>query len=177
MATKWIHLDEPQVALNAPNVQNNFLMKYSYVIPWDWDAEKIFRERVPQGVKHLVFNCHGFTSRPNFGAPHLSLGTVLHPGNVGTFKKLFDISTLCMIWISSCGISGSAAGLEFCKEMAKNSGCFVVTQQTGVPDIPVRLNCVIDYERSLPQYISPKGEMISRSDFFELGRFLDFKKL
>jgi hypothetical protein len=39
-----------------------------------------------------------------FQAPHLSIGTVIHPGNVSAFELLAKIETLSVIWITPCGL-------------------------------------------------------------------------
>jgi hypothetical protein len=171
--TQWIKLESPQVALNAPNVKR-FAMKYSPVIPWDWNADRILGEGVPKGVRHLVFNCHGYASRPGFGAPHLSLGTVLHPGNVGAFDQLMRMDTLLVIWISACNIAGSADGMGFCKAMAKRSGCYVVTQSLSVPDAAVRAGHIENYSYAMPAYINPAGDLVTPSAFFAKGGELGF---
>lgn len=176
MRKKLIKLQSPQVALNAPNVKK-FRMKHSPVIPWDWDAGRILsKEGVPDGVKHLIFNCHGFVSRESFSAPHLSIGTVIHKGNVSAFERLRDIPELKVIWIAACNIAGGD-GLEFCKMIAQKSGCHVVAQVLGVPDILVKSDHVEDYYYAMPVYIKPNGDPISRGDFFGLQETLLFKHI
>jgi hypothetical protein len=176
MRKKWIKLASPQVALNAPNVKK-FIMKYSRVIPWDWGADRILgKEAVPDGVKHLIFNCHGYVTRESFGAPHLSIGTVIHKGNISAFERLRNIPELKVIWIAACNIAGGE-GLEFCKIMATTSGCYVVAQVLGVPDIAVKSDHIEDYSYAMPVYIQPSGEPVSRDKFFELGDALGFKRV
>jgi hypothetical protein len=175
----WIKLEPPQVALNAPNVHKQFVMKYSPVVPWDKSAHDILSGYVPKGVRHLVFNCHGNISGGTWeGVPSLTLGTVFHPGNVSAFELLYSILELRVIWISACNLGGSAAGLNFCKEMARKSGCYVVTQTTAVPDVAVRAGCIEDYNYAMPQYIDPFGAMVARSDFFDkVGPEMGFKRI
>jgi hypothetical protein len=172
---KWIQLASPQVALNSPDVKR-FIMKYSPVIPWDKNAHEILGKYVPANAKHVIFNCHGTLGTKSWpGIPSLTLGQVFHPGNVSAFELLYPIDTLRVIWISACNLSGSSTGLEFCKEMARRSGCFVVAHTMAVPDAVVRSNCIEDYRSSMPQYIDPFGDMVSRDDFFgKIGPLMGF---
>lgn len=174
MVKKWISLKSPQVALNAPNILNKFTMTYSKTVPWDWGADKIMAN-VSKEARHLVFNCHGFPTRPNFNAPHLSIGTVLHPGNVGAFEALASIQSLKVIWLSACALSSSVAGSDFCAEIARRSICYVVSSLVGVPDWSGRAYHIEDYTYSMPVYYNPKGEKIARSTFFDKGADLGFK--
>jgi len=176
MAKKWIKLASPSVALNAPNVTNKFILKYSPVIPWEMSAHEILEKKVPRGVRHLVFNCHGYVSRPNFAAPHLSLGTVFHPGNVSAFDVLMSIGELRVIWIAACNIGGSVDGRNFCIAMAKRSGCYVVTYTMAVPDAAVRSNHIEDFDYCMPAHIDPWGDGLSRQDFFARGGELGFSR-
>jgi hypothetical protein len=80
-----------------------------------------------------------------------------------------------VIWLSACNIGGD--GLPFCKKLAQVTGCYVVTQTMGVPDRKMKRDCVEDYHYAMPQYITPNGEMISRSAFFDLKDRLEFKPL
>ena len=174
MVKKWISLKSPQVVLNAPNILNKFRMTSTITVPWDWDAGKIMAS-VSKEARHLVFNCHGFPTRPNFDAPHLSLGTVLHPGNVGAFEALASIKPLNVIWLSACALSSSAAGSDFCAEIAKRSHCYVVSSVVSVPDWSGRAYHIEDYTYAMPAYYNPKGDKMARSAFFDKGADLGFK--
>lgn len=173
---RWIKLSSPQVVLNAPNVRP-LRMMYSPVIPWDWSVDRMFDEKVPVGVRHLVFNCHGFATRPNFKTPHLSIGTVIHLGNVSAFRKLFPKIDLQVIWIAACSIAQTATGQMFCRKMAELSGCFVVAPSFATPMINGGPGVIHDYQRSLPIYIAPPGHLMSRADFFKKGADLGFQLL
>jgi hypothetical protein len=171
----WIKLKAPNMALNAPNVVP-FRMTYSPTIPWDWSAHKILAS-VHTGVRHLVFNCHGFPTgkKASFPAPHLSLGTTLHPGNVDAFDQLMSIWDLRVLWVSACNLADGGEGSEFCKEMAKRSGCYVVSETLSVPDRTARSSHVEDYCYAMPRYFTPDGGAIARTDFFALGPELGFE--
>lgn len=173
MTKKWISLASPQVAFNAPNILNKFTMTQTKTVPWDWSADKILAN-VSKEARHLVFNCHGFPTRPNFQAPHLSIGTVIHPGNVAAFEALASIKKLLVIWISACALSSSQAGSDFCAEMAKRSRCYVVSSLLSVPDWAGRPYHVEDYTYAMPVYYGPSGAKISRSDFLRMGPELGF---
>jgi hypothetical protein len=134
------------------------------------------KEAVPDGVKHLIFNCHGYVTRESFGAPHLSIGTVIHKGNISAFERLRNIPELKVIWIAACNIAGGE-GLEFCKMMATTSGCYVVAQVLRVPDIAVKSDHIEDYSYAMPVYIHPSAELIGRDKFFELGDALGFMRV
>lgn len=174
MLKKWIRLTSPSVALNAPNILNKFYMTHTKTIPWDWSADRIMGS-VFKEARHLVFNCHGFPWRADFPAPHLSIGTVLHPGNVGAFDALRSIYSLRVIWISACAISSSAAGSNFCAEIAKRSICYVVSSLLSVPDWSGRALHFEDYTYAMPVYYDWNGDKISRSTFFAKGPELGFK--
>lgn len=176
MVKKWIRLGAPQVALNAPNILNKFTMTYTKTVPWDWNADRIMAA-VSKEARHLVFNCHGFPTRPNFPVPHLSLGTVLHPGNVGAFDALASIPSLRVIWISACALASSTAGSDFCAEMAKRSVCYVVSQLVGVPDWAGRAGHVEDYTYAMPVYFGPDGTKLARSKFLGKASELGFTPL
>jgi len=171
---KSFKLKSPQVSLNAPNVRFKRFMTYTKVIPWDWSVHKMFTDAVPRDARHLVFNCHGYAQRPEFKAPHLSLGTVIHPGNVHAFEMLYSIATLKVIWISSCTVASSNDGLNFCMSMAIYSGCYVVSQLYAAPDVALDSGHTDDNKDSSPVYIDPYGYLIARKDFLDMGDDLGF---
>jgi hypothetical protein len=167
---RWVHLDAPSVSLNAPNVSKMDLTR-NPVIPWDQDAESMLVKNVQKEDKHLVFNCHGFQSLPNFGAPHLSIGTVVHAGNVGAFAKIAN--TVKVIWISACNIAGSTAGSDFMAAMAKTAGAYVVAPTMAVTQ-RTRKDSVEDTAGAMWLYYDTTGTKISRSSFIALGPSLGF---
>jgi len=169
---KWIKLAKNQCALNSDNVGGLFPMTHSYLIPaGSSNADMI--AKVPQGTKHLVFNCHGFAGKSSYPA-HLAIGQTLKADNVGSCSPLMANSCR-VIWLSACNIGGD--GLELCKNLAKVTGCYVVTQTMGVPDRKMLRDCVEDYYYAMPQYIEPGGTMISRKSFFDLHQKLEFTPL
>lgn len=169
---KWIKLSRNQCALNSDNVVGTFPMTHSFTIQAGSSNDEMIA-KIPQGIKHLVFNCHGFPSKPSYPA-HLAIGQTLKADNVGCCSPLMS-NSCSVIWLSACNIGGD--GLQFCKNLAIVTGCFVVTQTLGVPDRNMKRDCVEDYDYAMPQYINPKGAMISRMDFFGLGQMLDFTPL
>jgi hypothetical protein len=173
MPKKWIRLKAPHVALNAPNIRNKFSMTKTVIVPWDWDADKIIAA-VPKDARHLVFNCHGFPTKPDFPVPHLSIGRVIQSGNVGVFDALARIASLRVIWLSACALSSSAAGSDFCAEIAKRSVCYVASTLVGVPDWSGRAGHVEDYSYATPVYYRSDGVKINRSDFFKMGAEFGF---
>ena len=130
--TRWATLDAPSVAFNADNVAPMALTQ-SPVIKEGQDLYSAIGQYVKHGTKHLVINCHGFVSRPNFGAPHLAIGNVLHAGNVQWFDQV--AGNVGVIWVSACNILSATDGEEFCKQLAS---------------IPV-------HTLSLPPWPSPSG--------------------
>jgi len=169
---RWIKLARNQCALNSDNVQGAFPMTHTYVIPGGTPNDEMIK-KVPQGTKHLVFNCHGFPGKPSYPA-HLAIGQTLKADNVGSCSPLM-YNTCSVIWLSACNIGTD--GLQLCKNLAKATGCFVVTQTLGVPDRKMRRDCVEDYYYAMPQYIEPGGELISRGNFFALHEILEFTLL
>jgi hypothetical protein len=167
---RWVTLDSPSVSLNADNVKRMQLTR-NPTIPWSMDAETMLTSNISKGDKHLVFNCHGFQSLPSFGAPHLSIGTVVHMGNVGAFTKIGG--TVNVIWISACNMAGSQAGSDFCAAMAKNSGAYVVAATMAVTQ-NVRKDAIEDTARAMWLYYDPSGTKIARSKFIALGPSLGF---
>jgi hypothetical protein len=167
---RWVTLDPPSVSLNADNVKRMQLTR-NPIIPWSMDAETMLTSNVNKGDKHLVFNCHGFQSLPSFGAPHLSIGTVVHMGNVAAFAKI--AGTVNVIWISACNMAGSQAGSDFCAAMAKNSGAYVVAATMAVTQ-NVRKDSIEDTARAMWLYFDPSGTKIARSKFIALGPSLGF---
>lgn len=167
---RWITLDAPSLSLNAGNVTRMQLTR-NPIVPWSMDAETMLTSNVDKKDKHLVFNCHGFQALPDFDAPHLSIGTVVHPGNVGAFGKI--AGTVKVIWISACNIAGSQAGSDFCAAMAKNSGAYVVAATMATTQ-RVRKDSVEDTAGAMWVYFDPTGTKIARSAFIALGPSLGF---
>jgi hypothetical protein len=178
--SRWITLEPPSVVLNAPNVAKTKMTR-SPVVPWDKSAHEMLKEYVQSGDKHLVFNCHGYASRENFGTAHLSIGTVIHLGNVSAFSQL-DSFGLKVIWISACNLLGGAgavpggpsAGEEFCKNMAKNAGCYVVAPTMAVTQ-NVKAHHVEDTAGAMWKYFAPDGSYVGRLAFIKLGPQLGFE--
>jgi len=150
-------------------------LTYSYTIPWNLSAHEIIQTYAHSTARHLVFNCHGFASRPDFPAPHLSLGTVFHAGNVSAFDPISQYPTTQVIWLSACNLAESSEGAEFCKEIARRSRCYVVTAVTAIGDVACAANAIEDWYRSMPVYYSPKGELVARTAFLSQANSLGFK--
>lgn len=168
--SRWVKLEPRSVALNAPNV-DNMTLTASPVVPWQQSPEEMFANNVKQGDKNLVFNCHGFATRPTFATAHLSIGPVLHLGNVGAFDRIAGM--VGVIWISACNILSSTMGEEFCKAMAKRAGAYVVAPTMAVPQHNKK-DSVEDTAGAMWKYVSPQGEWVSRQDFIALGPSLGF---
>jgi len=169
---KWIKLARNQCALNGDNVGTQFPMTSSFVIKAGSSNDEMIK-KIPQGIKHLVFNCHGFPNKSSYPA-HLAIGQTLKADNVGSCAPLMN-NSCSVIWLSACNIGGD--GLQLCRNLAQVTGCFVVTQTMGVPDRKMKQDCVEDYYYAMPQYIDPGGIMISRADFFDLHQILEFTRL
>ena len=169
---KWIKLARNQCALNSDNVGSLFPMVHTFKISGMTNDEMI--AKVPKGIKHLVFNCHGFPTSPRYPA-HLAIGQTLKADNLGCCAP---IKGNCkVIWLSACNI-GLGDGLDLCKKLAEVTDCYVVTQTMGVPDRKMKQDCVEDYYYAMPLYIKPGGkEMIARNDFFNLQEKLEFTQL
>jgi hypothetical protein len=174
----WVKLASPQAALNSPNAGRVFRMKYSHVVPWDWGIDRML-DWIPAGVRHLIFNCHGIPTgaKADFPVPHLSIGTAVHPGNVGAFAKLKSRNELGVIWLSSCNVADGGPGNDFCAAMAKYSGCYVSAHQGPVADPVLRTEHIQDYDRSMPIYFNPNGTKLGRGEFYAVGRDWGFEHL
>ena len=168
--SRWVKLEPPSVVFNADNVAPMTLAK-SPVIKEGQDLYSAIGQYVQRGTKHLVFNCHGFVSRPNFGAPHLAIGNVLHAGNVQWFDQV--AGNVGVIWVSACNILSATDGEEFCKQLAKHSGAYVVAATMAVTQ-RTKASCVEDTAGAMWKYINPKGEYVGRNGFIALGPSLGF---
>ena len=164
----WVGLQGPSVALNADNVKYKVRVKYSPVIKAGAPADEMIRNEVPQGVNHLIFNCHGFEDKPTYPA-HLAIGNTITKDNVQLMEPIFGISTLRVIWFSACNIGGSAGAQELCERMARITGCYIVTQTLAVPDVNLPIDCLVDNKGLMPIYYSPQGTKITRKEFFTYG--------
>lgn len=174
MATKYFKLSNPSVSLNAPNVRNKLKMTYAPVIPWSKSAHQIISENVHSAMSHLVFNCHGYATRESFATPHLSIGTVIHTGNVSCFDPLTSYPTLKVIWMAACNIASSAQGIEFCKEVARHARAYVVASITACPDLPCPAGCILDPGPYSPYIVDPRGTPVGQQSFRAMGNQLGF---
>jgi hypothetical protein len=165
---RWIGLRGPSVALNADNVKYNVKVKYSPVITAGTSSDQMIKDKVPQGVNHLVFNCHGFEDKPTYPA-HLAIGTTITKDNVDLMAPIASNLTLRVIWFSACNIGGSAGAQELCERMARETLCYVVTQTLAVPDVNLPIDCLVDNKGLMPSYYNPDGKKISRTDFLTYG--------
>lgn len=173
----WIKLDAPQIALNSPNAGTRFMMTYSPIVPWDWSIDRML-DSIPDGVNHLIFNCHGIPTggKADFPAPHLSIGTAIHPGNVSAFSSLSPREDLCVIWLSACNVADGGAGSALCQQMANLSRCYVVGHLLAVTDVAMRSGHIQDYVNSTPIYFKPGNlRPMYKGDFFEMGPELGFQ--
>lgn len=165
---RWIGLQGPSVALNADNVQYKIKVKYSPVIKAGAPSDQMIKNEVPQGVNHLIFNCHGFEDKSTYPA-HLAIGTTITKDNVQLMEPIYSNSTLRVIWFSACNIGGSAGAQELCERMARITGCYIVTQILSVPDVNLPIDCLVDNAGLMPSYYNPKGKKISRKEFLTYG--------
>jgi hypothetical protein len=168
MARSFLKLAQPAVALNAPNVQYRITMSDSHTVPWSASAHSIIKTYVKSTARHLVFNCHGFAWRETFQAPHLSLGTVFHPGNLSAFDPIRQMESLFTIWLSACNLGCSEAGREFLRGIARHAYAYVVGASMPVGDIQCPKHCVEDWQGSMPMYIDPTGRLMTRTEFMQL---------
>lgn len=171
---KWIKLARDQCALNSDNVGGLFPMAHTFKIKGGTPNDEMIK-KVPKGIKHLIFNCHGFPTSDKYPA-HLAIAQTLKKDNAHCCAP---IKGSCkVIWLSACNIGGGEDGLNLCKKLAEVTNCYVVTQTMGVPDRKMKRDCVEDYYYAMPKYIKPGGkEMISRNDFFDLHDTLEFTRL
>jgi len=134
----------------------------------------------PRTANHLVFSCHGFHTgkKPDFPVVHMSIGTVLHAGNVGAFDVLMSILDLRIIWVTACSLATEDPGDAWLKEMARRSGCYVVANSFDTPDRTPPWNCVEDTYplNAWPKYFTPEGKSVGRDSFLSLGSELNFKR-
>lgn len=165
---RWIGLQGPCVALNADNVKYKVKVKYSPVIKAGTPSDQMIKNEVPQGVNHLIFNCHGFEDKSTYPA-HLSIGTTITKDNVDLMAPIASNLTLRVIWFSACNIGGSAGAQELCERMARKTGCYVVTQTLAVPDVNLPTNCLVDNKGLMPIYYNPDGKKIARTAFLTYG--------
>ena len=165
-------------ALNAPNV-SPVHGTFTKTVPWNWDAGQMLGW-VPTTSNHLVFSCHGFHTgkKADFPAVHMSIGTVLHPQNVGAFDVLMSALELRVIWVTACSLAMEDPGDAWLAQMARRSGCYVVANSFDTPDRSPPWNCVEDthYLNAVPKYFKPDGGTLGRESFLALGSELRFKK-
>jgi len=172
MARSFFKLAIPSIGLNAPNVTYRINLSDNHTVPWSADAFDIITTYVKSTARHLVFNCHGFAWRESFPAPHLSLGTVFHPGNVAAFDPIQQMNGLFVIWLSACNIACSEAGRNFLQDISRHAYAYVVGAAMPVGDIQCPKYCVEDWSGSMPVYIEPGGRLMARSEFLQLKTFL-----
>lgn len=165
----WMKLDGPHTSLNAPNVHPMQLTKNA-MIPWPSGSADTLRQ-VDVASRHLVINCHGIPAPPDL---HLGVGLTLN--NVNAFDAIGLMPKLRVIWISACNLAGSSDGLLMCKEMARRAGAYVVSAVAPVLDLRSPPGCVEDHFGSVPVYIDPFGDGVSRDAFLGLGGKLGFRR-
>lgn len=169
---KLIRLSAPAVGFNGERVLNLTRLTRNIRIA-NGDSNERMVAQVKQGDRHVVFNCHGFPAKPPNKA-FLAIGQMLFEDNAQVCEPWMRISTLGIIWLSACNIGGS--GLDFCKRLAKLTGCYVVTCTGPALDRAVKPG-TIEHNYVMPQYVKPSGEMISESGFFEKGVELGFSRV
>jgi len=165
---RWVGLQGPSVALNSDNVKNMVRVKYSPVIKAGTPSDEMIKDKVPQGVNHLIFNCHGFEDKPSYPA-HLAIGTTITKDNVDLMEPIAANMTLRVIWFSACNLALSAGATELCVRMAKKTGCYVVSQTLAVPDVTLPIDCLVDNKDMMPAYFNQDGKQISRKEFMTYG--------
>jgi hypothetical protein len=177
MTYTYLYLTGPSVSLNAPNVANVSPMKYHPRVPWSMGAHEIIKQYVSSAYHHLVFNCHGFVTQPNFPVPHLSLGTVFHAGNVSAFDPIASYPLLKVIWLTACNLGSSDAGKEFIMAIAAHSRCYVVGAFTAWEDVRCPPECILDPIHKTPFIGTPSGGSIGQQSFRALAGSLGFLPL
>ncbi len=166
---RWVGLQGPSVALNLDNVTNTVRVKYSPVIKAGTPSDEMIKDKVPQGVNHLIFNCHGFEDKSSYPA-HLAIGTTITKDNVNLMEPIASNMTLRVIWFSACNLGLSSGATELCVGMAKKTGCYVVSQALAVPDVNLPIDCLVDNkDMMMPYYFNPDGKKISRKEFMTYG--------
>jgi hypothetical protein len=174
-----IELDPFQMALNSWDTPVPYKMKYNKQVPGNMDPQSIINEVVAKtSMKHLVISCHG-EADPQKG-PFLALGSGFRMEHADLFQQLYPVVT-SVIWIGACAVAGSAEGIQFCKRMAKASGCYVVAPGITIPRSVVGINQVEMFANSMAHYFDPDGNAIggtgvaAGTEFFKLGQQLGFR--
>ena len=119
----------------------------------------------------LCSTATGLSRDPISAPPHLAIGNVLHAGNVQWFDQV--AGNVGVIWVSACNILSATDGEEFCKQLAKHSGAYVVAATMAVTQ-RTKASCVEDTAGAMWKYINPKGEYVGRNGFIALGPSLGF---
>lgn len=169
---KLITLKGPSVGFNGTKIVNytKFGGGRDYFIgPGDSNSDMV--SKVAEGIRHVVFNCHGYPASESQPAD-LQIGQTLHHGNCDVCAPWMNVRSLKVIWLSACNIGGS--GLPFCKKLAEITGCYVVSNLMFALDRSVAKDTIEDNYYATPVYIDPWAQMVSRDVFIAAGGSLGF---
>jgi hypothetical protein len=169
---KLIRLSKPSVGFNGERILNKARTSQSYDIG-NATSNQDMVDKVKEGVKHVVFNCHGFPATPDYPA-HLAIGQTLRFDNVQVLEPWLYIGSLRIIWIVACNIGGY--DIELCKKMAKTTRCYVSTTSGPALDRNIPYANCIEENLVMPQFINPDGIMMSSTEFMKLGGSLGFSR-
>lgn len=163
----FIALKAPQQALNSSDTPGPYHMVHTETIKSGTSAADIIA-KVHAGINHVTICCHSFT--PGV----LSIGEGLRIENVDAFKGLKANTGAKVIWIGSCSVAGPAEGVNLCKAIAKNSGCYVVAPGIGTGGYKTPVGRIDFFGPSFPKYFGPSGDLVAPNDFLKLGADLGF---
>ena len=170
----FFELESPQIAVNMSDSPVQYDMKSNIKATYGMSAQDIINKiKTYGGPYHLVFSCHG-TADPSKGGPKLECGGGFNWSNIDLWKQLYP-SVIHCIWFGSCSIAGTADGVEFCKAIAKRTGCYVVAPGITLPPVKVGKNQIEVFTRSMPHYYNREGEAMGQTQFFALQPKLRFK--
>jgi hypothetical protein len=170
----FFELEAPQIAVNMSDSPVIYDMKSDIKATYAMSAQDIINKiKSYGGPYHLVFSCHG-TADPSKGGPKLECGSGFTWSNIDLWRQLYP-SVIHCIWFGSCSIAGTTDGVEFCKAIAKRTGCYVIAPGITLPPVKVAKNQIEVFTRSMPHYFNREGDSMSPTQFFLLQPKLRFK--
>jgi len=173
----YFQLDQPSMSLNAPDTPVRYQMKYSLKVSKDTSVDEVIAAVATKShLRHLVISCHGYGDSSQ--GPFLVIGKGFREvKDAKKFTPLYSVLAGGVVWIGACSVCGTVAGVDFCKGIASAAGCYVVAPGITLPAMPVGINQIEVFTRSLPHYVEPTGKLISQSEFFKLDQKLGFKMI
>ena len=168
----FFQLEEPQLALHAPDTPVKYKLKYAEMVARDKSAEDIgYLVARRTAVNHLVISAHSAVDRGVF----LDLGTGFRTAqDFEVLGKACYPAVRHVIWLGACAICGPPQGIELCKTLARSSGCFVVAPGLTLPPATTGVNEIEVFTRSLPHYFDREGKQISYQAFLKQQSELAF---